>query len=497
MKLTQLIQNINIIEQKGVADPKITSLHINSQGVQSGGMFFAVTGTFVDGHTFIEDALEKGAVAIICEKFPTEILDNVVYLQVENTQKIVGEIAATFYNNPSHELKLVGVTGTNGKTTVATLLHTLFEKLGYKAGLVSTVVNKIHDQEIPATMTTPDAISLQKLFRDMVDAGCTHAFMEVSSHALDQGRVAGVDFTGAVLTNVSHDHLDYHGTFEAYLTAKQKIFDTLHVHAFALANYDDDNGEFMLQNTKAEKSFYALTQEDGGFSGEIQFEGKLLANTFYGLKMEINRKPLASKLVGKFNAYNLMAIYGTALLLQEPEENVLQALAELLPPTGRFQHIEMNGRVGIVDYAHTPDAIENVLTTIHNIKSENQRVITVVGCGGDRDTKKRGPMATIVHRYSDLAIFTSDNPRSEDPRIIIDEMMGGIAGDDPEPENIMKVVDRREAIETAVQMSKDGDVILVAGKGHETYQEIKGVKHPFNDQEVLIEFLEKVEEYGE
>lgn len=495
MKLSELISNIKIIEKKGDSDPDITSLHINSQDTKTGGVFFAMKGNTVDGHMFIDGAIEKGAGAIICEDLPKVCHDDVTYVVLENVKMSAGIMASTFYGNPSHALKIVGVTGTNGKTTTATLLYQLFKDLGYKVGLVSTVVNKIDDQEIPASMTTPDALSLQSMFRDMVDAGCTHAFMEVSSHALDQGRVQGIDFTGALLTNITHDHLDYHHTFEKYLVAKQKLFDMLHAHAFALANYDDENGEFVLQNTEAEKSFYALTQEDESFAGAIQFEGKVLANTFYGLQMNINGKELSSKLVGSFNAYNIMAIYGAALLLQESEEKVLEKLTTLVPPAGRFQHMEKNGRVGIVDYAHTPDALENVLTTIKDIKSENQRMITVVGCGGDRDKQKRGPMATITQQYSDLAIFTSDNPRSEDPHAIIDEMMNGIAGDDPKPENMMKVVDRREAIATAVKMSKDGDIILVAGKGHETYQDVKGVRHPFHDYEVLGEELEREREY--
>lgn len=491
MKLSQLIQNIDIIEVKGGLEHEVSSLYLNSHGVKAGGLFFAVKGNLVDGHDFIDQAIQTGATTIVCETFPEEIHEHVSYVQVVRVQSVVGPIASTFYQHPSLSLKLVGITGTNGKTTVATLLHQLFQKLGYTAGLISTVENKIAENAVSADMTTPDAVTLHRLFAEMLEAGCTHAFMEVSSHALEQGRVQGVDFAGAVFMNVTLDHLDYHGTFENYLNAKKKLFDQLSPAAFALANLDDENGEFMFQATQAAKYYYGLHREDDAFTGKLQFEGEILANTFHGLKMKMNTQEFESGLIGRFNAYNVLAVYGTAVLLEEDSENILKAMQTFTPPAGRFQHMEINGKVGIVDYAHTPDALENVLQTIHNIKSENQKVFTVIGCGGDRDKSKRGPMATIAQKYSDIALFTSDNPRSEDPRAIIEDMMKHIGSEDPESDNVYKVVDRRDAIGQAVERAGDGDIILVAGKGHETYQEIKGVRHLFDDVEVLREEMEE------
>lgn len=388
-----------------------------------------------------------------------------------------------------NDIKVVGVTGTNGKTTVATLLYQLFTKLGYKTALLSTVEYRIGDEVIPSRLTTPDIDELADLFKKMKKANCEYCFMEVSSHGIFQNRIQDINFAGAVFTNITHDHLDYHNTFEEYLKVKKSFFDTLSPSAFALANIDDQNGAFMLQHTQASAHFYGLQTEDQSFTGDVQFEGKIMANTFRGIAIELNGKEIHVPLIGTFNAYNLLAVYGTALLLEEKEDRIIEALATLAPPRGRFEHIEINGRVGIVDYAHTPDALENVLSTIHEIKSENQKVFTVVGCGGDRDQTKRPLMARIAWKYSDHVFLTSDNPRSEDPEKILDQMEAGL--DDPKDNpKITRIVDRAAAIKTAVEILQDGDILLVAGKGHEDYQIIGTEKTHFNDMEVLREALE-------
>lgn len=388
-------------------------------------------------------------------------------------------------------IKVVGVTGTNGKTTVATMLYNLFTKLGHKTALLSTVEYRIGDEVIPARLTTPDGGELKELFAKMEKRDIEYCFMEASSHGLTQGRVDDIDFTGAIFTNITHEHLDYHKTFEEYMKAKRSFFDKLGAHAWALANSDDENGPFMLQNTKAAQHYYGFEQEDGTFAGDLQFEGKLLANTFNGIAMTANGHEIRTKLIGRFNAYNLLAVYGAAMLLDQDADTVATVLGELAAPRGRFEAIEMNGRVGIVDYAHTPDALENVLQTIHDIKSENQHVFTVIGCGGDRDREKRPKMARIAAKYSDHIFITSDNPRSESPEAILDDMEEGL--DDPKDNpQVTRDIDRTRSIKRAVEIAEDGDIILVAGKGHEDYQIIGEDRIPFSDKEILTEALENL-----
>ncbi len=489
MKLNELIKNIIEVE---AIDIEISNIALSSNEVKDGGLFIAIPGTVTDGHKFIDDAIENGAIVIVCEKLPTDHKEGVEYIVTENTQSIVGHLASRFFGEPTHKMQVVGITGTNGKTTTATLLYNLFEKMGYKTGLVSTIRNYIHKKEIPATHTTPDPISLHRMFKDMVDAGCEYCFMEVSSHALDQGRAKGIEFTGAVFSNATHEHLDYHVTFEEYLKAKRGLFELLHPHAWALANADDENGGFMLQSTQASKHFYSLQKEDGIFAGEINFEGTVIENSFNGLVLSISGNKITSQLIGKFNAYNLLTIFGTAMLLQQDAEKVAEVIAELHPAEGRFDVLHgKTGKVGIVDYAHTPDAIENVLSTIVEIKNDDQKIITVIGCGGDRDKDKRPKMARIARQFSDYVILTADNPRSEEALAIILDMKKGL--DDHDDEFVLTTPDRSEAIDTAVYTSRENDIILVVGKGHETYQEIKGTKYDFSDREVLEEKLRKYE----
>lgn len=481
--LRDILINVNAMQTHGDTEVTISSLHIDSRKVENGSAFIAVKGTLSDGHAFIEKAVELGATAIVCETLPERFNEGVTYVQVKDSAGAVGVMADAFYGSPSKQIKVVGITGTNGKTTTATLLYQLFEKLGYRCGLLSTVQNHIHDAIEVSTHTTPDAISIQGLLRRMVDAGCAYAFMEVSSHAVHQQRIAGIRFVGGVFTNITHDHLDYHKTFDEYIRVKKSFFDNLPADAFALTNADDKRGMVMLQNTKAQKNTYSLKIP-------ATIKGKVLENNLSGLIMALDGQEAHFRMIGTFNAYNLLAVYGAAKLLGEDKMNVLAVLSGLHGAAGRFEtYISPNEKVlGIVDYAHTPDALINVLATINQLRTQGQQLITVVGCGGDRDKTKRPIMAQAACEHSDKAILTSDNPRSEDPEIILSEMEAGLTG--PQKRKSLRIADRKEAIKVAVTLAQAGDVVLVAGKGHETYQEIKGVKHHFDDREVLKEAFE-------
>ncbi|WP_210490707.1 UDP-N-acetylmuramoyl-L-alanyl-D-glutamate--2,6-diaminopimelate ligase [Rufibacter aurantiacus] len=478
-QLENLLQVLQSTQLLGPSNPELSALTMDSRQAGPGVAFFAIKGTLRDGHDFIETAVAKGVSVVFCEKLPQNAPDNVTFVQVPSVAEAMGLVAAEFYGNPSRKLKLVGVTGTNGKTTCVTLLHKLYRDLGYNAGLLSTVQNQINETVIPASHTTPDAITLQGLLAQMVKAGCTHAFMEVSSHALVQHRVTGVQFTGAVFTNITHDHLDYHGTFDEYIRAKKLFFDNLSRKAFALVNADDKRSMVMLQNTKAAKYTYALRKE-------ADFKARLLDNSIQGLQLELEGQEVWFRLIGTFNAYNLLAVYGAATLLGEDPKEVLASLSNLTSAAGRFDYVVSPGQItGIVDYAHTPDALENVLQTIQQIRKPEQKVITIVGCGGNRDAAKRPVMADIAAKMSDRVILTSDNPRDEDPQEILNQMQAGVKSTDLK--KAISVVDRREAIKTAVLLAEADDIILVAGKGHETYQEVKGVRSPFDDKQVLQE----------
>lgn len=479
--LSDILYKVKLEEVLGSTHMAISSVTFDSRKVKKGCLFVATTGTTSDGHGFIEKAIENGAAAIVCEHVPANKSENVTYVKVSDSSLALGIIACNYFDNPSEKLKLVGVTGTNGKTTTVTLLFNLFRSLGYSVGLLSTVQNKINNTVIPATHTTPDPLSLNELLSNMVEEGCEFAFMEVSSHAVVQNRIAGVNFTGAVFSNITHDHLDYHKTFDEYIKAKKKFFDNLPNDAFALVNKDDKNGLVMLQNTKAEKHTYALRSV-------ADFKCRIIENHLNGLLLNIDNQEIWVKLIGTFNAYNVLAVYSTAVLLKQDKTNVLTALSNLNSVEGRFQYVKSpNGVIGIVDYAHTPDALKNVLETIKDIRSGNEQVITLVGCGGDRDSAKRPVMAAIACEYSNKVILTSDNPRSEDPEEILNQMQKGINPADAK--KTLRITDRKEAIKTALSLSNKGDIILVAGKGHEKYQEIKGVKHPFDDFEILRETI--------
>lgn len=468
----------------GSTSVEVSGLCFDSRKVEQNTLFVAVKGTLSDGHQFIDQAIKQGARAILCENIPDQLSENIAYIQVENSAQALGTAAANFYDNPSTKLKLVGITGTNGKTTVATLLFQLFSELGYKVGLLSTVQNQINKEIIPATHTTPDPIALNSLLSDMVQAGCSYCFMEVSSHAVAQNRIAGLTFTGGVFTNLTHDHLDFHKTFSEYLKAKKAFFDGLGKSAFALTNIDDKNGMVMLQNTLATKKTY-------GLKNIATFKAKILENHFKGLLLNIDQLEVWFKLVGSFNAYNLLAVYGVAILLDQDKNEVLTILSQLNGAEGRFDYINApNGIIGIVDYAHTPDAIQNVLSTIQNIRTGNEQVITVIGCGGDRDKTKRPEMAQVACDWSSKVILTSDNPRSEKPEQIIQDMAVGVLPNNQK--KTLSIVDRKEAIRTACHLAKSGDIILLAGKGHEKYQEIAGVKHPFDDKQILTELLNQM-----
>lgn len=477
MLLSDLLYNISIKSVSGRTDLPITDLTFDSRKVEEGMLFVAIPGVTVDGHQYIETAINSGAIAILCEELPEELKEGISYIQVENSAESMGIVAANYYELPSEKLNLIGVTGTNGKTSIATLLFDLFRRLGYKCGLLSTVHNQIEDDIYPTEHTTPDSIKINLLLSKMEKAGCTHVFMEVSSHAVVQGRVSGLKFTGGVFTNITQDHLDFHKTFDEYIKAKKKFFDQLPKTAFALTNIDDRNGMIMLQNSKARKKSYSLKNLS-------DYKGKLLDYGLFGLQMDVNGQEVWFKLIGKFNAYNLLAVYGTAILLEEDSDTVLTELSQLSPPPGRFEQVISPKRiVGIVDYAHTPDALKNVLQTINDLKQGHEKVITVVGCGGNRDKGKRPLMAALAADLSDLAILTSDNPRNEDPEDILDDMMEGVTI--TRKRKVERITDRREAIQYAVSMAGPEDIILVAGKGHETYQEIKGVKNHFDDKEEL------------
>ncbi|MBW3468883.1 UDP-N-acetylmuramoyl-L-alanyl-D-glutamate--2,6-diaminopimelate ligase [Arthrospiribacter ruber] len=479
--LKDILYKVSLTSTVGDMDREVSGLSFDSRKVIPQSVFVAVKGTLVDGHSFIEIAIGNGATSIVCETLPEKLHDHVTYVQVSQSNVALGIMAANYFENPSEKLKLVAVTGTNGKTSTATLLFQLFVEMGYQVGLLSTVENKINEEVIPSTHTTPDAVSIQSLLRNMVDKGCTHCFMEASSHAIVQGRTAGLSIDGAIFTNISHDHLDYHGTFDEYIKAKKKLFDDLPKSAFALVNADDKRGMVMLQNCKA-------THQTFGLKYPADFKGKVLSNTIEGLELDINNKQVWFRMIGEFNAYNLLAVFGTAVLLGEEEEEVLMQLSKVPGAQGRFDKVTVSGITAIVDYAHTPDALENVLKTISGVRTGGEQVITVVGCGGNRDKTKRPIMAKIAAQFSEKVILTSDNPRDENPDEILKEMEAGINPVDFK--KTLTISDRREAIKTAVVMAKKGDIILVAGKGHETYQEIKGVKYPFDDRKVVNEMLQ-------
>ena len=476
-ELQSILFGVALREVIGSTKQLVNDIQIDSRKVTPASVFVAIGGVQVDGHDFIETAIKNGATVIVCEKLPGVIIAGITYLMVANTSIAVAIMAHQFYNEPANKIKLVGVTGTNGKTTVATLLFKLFKGLGYTCGLISTVENHIADIIVPATHTTPDAIQLSALLDKMVQAGCTHVFMDVSSHAIHQHRIAGINFTGGVFTNITHDHLDYHKTFEAYLDAKKTFFDHLSSAAFAITNLDDKNGAIMLADTKASKLTYAL-------HAPATYKGKILENQLHGLVLLVNEMEVHCRLIGIFNAYNFLAVYGVAMQLGEMSESVLTILSALTGAEGRFDYIiGLDQRIGIVDYAHTPDALENVLTTIAKLRKGGEDVITVVGCGGDRDKTKRPIMAQVACDLSTKVFFTSDNPRSEDPNEIIKDMEQGLSS--AAKRKYINIVDRKEAIKAAVSFSKPGDIILIAGKGHEKYQDIKGVKQHFDDKEVL------------
>ncbi|MDW8331022.1 MAG: UDP-N-acetylmuramoyl-L-alanyl-D-glutamate--2,6-diaminopimelate ligase [Cyclobacteriaceae bacterium] len=480
-ELKDILYGVNITSSVGDMNVEVKDICFDSRQVTKGSLFVAVKGTQTDGHQYIDRAVQQGAVAIVCEQLPDTLYEKSTCVTVKDSARALGIIAANFFGAPSQKLKLTGVTGTNGKTTVATLLYKLFSALGYKTGLISTVEYRIQDKVFPSTHTTPDPVQLNRLLRQMVDEGCTHVFMEVSSHAVVQERIAGLAFAGGIFTNITHDHLDYHKTFENYIKAKKKFFDELQTGAFALVNADDKRGMVMLQNTRATKKTYALKKL-------ADFKGKILANTLDGLEMDIDGRQVWFKLIGDFNAYNLLAVYGAAVLLGEQPDEVLRILSDTTGAAGRFERVTSSAKItAIVDYAHTPDALKNVLETIHAFRTGNEQVITVVGCGGNRDRAKRPLMASIAVKLSDKVVLTSDNPRDEDPMDIIREMQTGITPS--ESRKTLVIPDREEAIKTACLMARENDIVLVAGKGHETYQEIKGVKHPFDDREVLKRML--------
>ncbi|MDL2212658.1 UDP-N-acetylmuramoyl-L-alanyl-D-glutamate--2,6-diaminopimelate ligase [Bacteroides sp. OttesenSCG-928-N06] len=477
MILNELIKNIQPLTIAGSNQVEVTGVNIDSRKVKPGDMFMAMKGTVTDGHAYIATAIAHGATSILCENLPDEINPEVTYIQVADSEDATGKVATTFYGDPTEKIELVGVTGTNGKTTIATLLYEMFRKLGYKTGLLSTVCNYIDGEAIPTEHTTPDPITLNALLGRMADEGCKYVFMEVSSHAIAQKRISGLRFAGGIFTNLTRDHIDYHGNMENYLKAKKKFFDDMPKSAFSLTNMDDKNGLVMVQNTRSKVYTYSLRSLS-------DFKGRILEPHFDGTLLEFNNQELFVQFIGRFNAYNLLAVYGAAILLGKKEEDVLVVLSTLHPVAGRFETIRFKeGFTAIVDYAHTPDALVNVLNTIREIVQDKGNIITVVGAGGNRDKGKRPIMAKESAKLSDRVIITSDNPRFEEPEDIIKDMMEGL--DAADRKKTISITDRREAIRTACMLAQKGDVILVAGKGHENYQEIKGVKHHFDDKEVL------------
>ena len=482
MILKELLRGVTYTEKRGSADIEIAGLTYDSRTVSEGYCFFAVAGTVVDGHNFIAKAVESGAKAVICQHIPEDVAEcDCTFVVVEDTNAAMGTIASNFYGNPSHELKVVGVTGTNGKTTIATLLYDLVQSMGYKAGLISTVVYKVGEKEIVSTHTTPDAIRLNAMMREMVDEGCDYCFMECSSHAIVQQRIGGLRFVGGLFTNITHEHLDYHKTFAEYIRAKKSFFDALPKEAFALVNADDRNGEVMLQNTKASRYTLSLQRM-------ADFRAKVVEMMVEGMELRIDNKEVWVQFLGRFNAYNLLTVYGAAVLLGFEKEEVLAHLSMLRPVSGRFETVlAKDGTTAVVDFAHTPDALENIINTIDELRQSGQRLIVVCGCGGDRDKTKRPVMGGMAAKRADIAIFTSDNPRTEDPEQILREMEEGVESGD----KYLKIVDRHEAIKTAVMLAEPRDIILLAGKGHEDYQIVGTEKLPFNDKEVVKEFFEK------
>lgn len=479
--LKDILYKVRLVGVIGSTNSSVSSIAFDSREVQRNGLFVAVKGTASNGHEFIDKAIETGAKAVVCEVLPENIVSGVTYIQVEDSKQALGYIASNFYENPSSKLKLVGVTGTNGKTTTTSLLFDLFQKLGYKVGLISTVVYRIGEKEIKSTHTTPNAIRLNELFSQMVEEEVDYCFMEVSSHAIHQGRIEGLEFAGGVFTNITHDHLDYHNTFKEYIGVKKSFFDGLSKSSFAITNADDKNGMVMMQNTKAEVITVARKTD-------ADFRVKVIENQFSGLQLSINGTEVWVKLIGDFNAYNLVSVYAVAKQLHEDELEILTQMSLLNNVEGRFEYIKTKGNViGIVDYAHTPDALKNVLQTISNIRTGNEKVITVVGCGGDRDKTKRPLMADIACKLSDKVILTSDNPRTENPSAILEDMQAGVEALDYK--KTLTITDRKEAIKTASALAEENDIILVAGKGHENYQEINGERFPFDDLEILSETL--------
>lgn len=479
--LKDILFGVNLKSIHGDRAISISGLAFDSRKVQEGFLFVAVKGLTVDGHSYIDSAIESGASAVICQELPAQLKDDVVYIETESSSNALGICAANFYDRPSEKLHLVGITGTNGKTTVATLCHDLFTELGYNSGLLSTVENRVGEEILASKYTTGDAIQINELLARMVKDGCTHCFMEVSSHALVQNRTAGLQFAGGVFTNISHDHLDYHSTFDEYIAAKKLLFDHLSSEAFALVNNDDRRGKIMLQNCQAAKYRFAI-------KSIADFKARVLHSSLQGQEMDIDGVNTWFRLVGGFNAYNLLTVFAIAVLLEEDKLSVLEHLSALTGAKGRFEPVEnAQDIVAIVDYAHTPDALENVLETISDLRTKNETLVTVIGCGGNRDKSKRPKMAGIAVKYSDKVILTSDNPRDEDPAAILDEMKAGIPKS--KERNTMIIQDRKEAIRTACNLISAKDILLVAGKGHETYQEIKGERHHFDDKEIIKEML--------